>query len=103
MKNSDLISREALLRKAQALLSFDGKEVVWVRDDVLLAPTIDPVHAAGACYCRECSYWKRASELLPNNALPDFGYCSANLDPDTDIEKQVSESDFCSYGERRTE
>ena len=21
------------------------------------APTIDPVHAAGACYCRECEYF----------------------------------------------
>lgn len=20
-------------------------------------PTIDPVHAAGGCYCRECEYW----------------------------------------------
>lgn len=37
----DLISRSALLKKAQALLTFDGKEVVWVRDDVLLAPSIE--------------------------------------------------------------
>ena len=21
------------------------------------APTIDPVHAAGGCYCRECKHW----------------------------------------------
>ena len=24
--------------------------------DILNAPTIDPVHAAGGCYCRECIY-----------------------------------------------
>lgn len=83
MKNSDLISREALLRKAQALLSFDGKEVVWVRDDVLLAPTIDPVHAAGACYCKECK-WKEK--------------CVHHREQDGGI---FGDNDFCSFGERR--
>ena len=25
---------------------------------VINAPTIDPVHAAGGCYCKECIYYK---------------------------------------------
>ena len=25
--------------------------------DVKTMPTIDPVHAAGGCYCRECEHW----------------------------------------------
>lgn len=31
--------------------------------DVKIMPTIDPVHAAGGCYCRECKY---KEELLPS-------------------------------------
>lgn len=46
-------------------------------------PTIDPIHAAGGCYCRECKYY-----------LPDY-ICGWNSSdgwlPD----------DFCSYGRRR--
>lgn len=90
MKNFDLISREALLKKAQALMSFDGKEVVWVRDDVLLAPTIDPVHAADACYCRECKYLNsKYFEAGEGNY-----YCHRT-------DKRTELTDFCSYGERR--
>ena len=46
-------------------------------------PTIDPIHAAGGCYCRECKYY-----------LPDH-ICGWNSSdgwlPD----------DFCSYGRKR--
>ena len=33
-------------------------------------PTIDPVHASGACYCRECTYWNRHDDILPNSRFP---------------------------------
>ena len=46
-------------------------------------PTIDPVHAAGACYCGECKRWKKADCPL------DTGY-------EEDIPNMY---DFCSYGE----
>ena len=26
-------------------------------EEIDKAPTIDPVHAAGGCYCRECKHW----------------------------------------------
>ena len=46
-------------------------------------PTIDPIHAAGGCYCRECKYY------LPEHIC---GWnSSAGWLPD----------DFCSYGRRR--
>lgn len=61
-------------------------------------PTIDPVHASGACYCRECTYWNRHDDILPNSRFPDWGYCSKMLDSDSEIEITTLENDFCSFG-----
>lgn len=49
-------------------------------------PTIDPVHAAGACYCRECRNYNK----------PRLGWCSHHMD-------RENPDDFCSYGQRREE
>ena len=61
-------------------------------------PTIDPVHASGACYCRECTYWNRHDDIPPNGRFPDWGYCSKMLDSDSEIEITTLENDFCSFG-----
>lgn len=54
------------------------------RERVNLAPTIDPVHAAGGIYCRECeNYWKNHN-----------GYYGCTT---------VGDDDFCSNGTRRKE
>lgn len=50
-----LIDADESLKKRQALLSFDESEVIWIHS-VSVAPTIDSIHAAGGCYCRECKY-----------------------------------------------
>ena len=47
-------------------------------------PTIDPVHAAGACYCRECRNYNK----------PRLGWCSHHMD-------RENPDDFCSWGQRR--
>lgn len=47
-------------------------------------PTIDPVHAAGACYCRECRNYNK----------PRLGWCSHHMD-------RENPDDFCSWGKRR--
>lgn len=47
-------------------------------------PTIDPVHAAGACYCWECRNYNK----------PRLGWCSHHMD-------RENPDDFCSYGKRR--
>lgn len=58
------------------------------------APTIDPVHAAGGCYCGECEYrtkdtqWTRA------------GFCGRR---DAGPMMIARPDDFCSYGKRRKE
>lgn len=46
--------------------------------------TIDPVHAAGACYCRECRNYNK----------PRLGWCSHHMD-------RENPDDFCSWGKRR--
>lgn len=50
------------------------------------APTIDPIHAAGGCYCRECVKFSRYTKTDPN-----FGICKRH-------NSEVGENDFCSYG-----
>lgn len=47
-------------------------------------PTIDPVHAAGACYCWECRNYNK----------PRLGWCSHHMD-------RENPDDFCSWGKRR--
>lgn len=64
-------------------------------------PTLDPVHAAGACYCRECTCWNRHDDILSDGRFPDWGYCSKMLDSDSEIEITTLENDFCSNGQRR--
>ena len=51
------------------------------------APTIDPVHAAGACYCWECKYFDPDENIAPNT-----GSCSF-------VEMVRFFDDFCSKGE----
>lgn len=64
-------------------------------------PSVDPVHAAGVCYCRECTCWNRHDDILPDGRFPDWGYCSKMLDSDSEIEITTLENDFCSWGQRR--
>ena len=49
-------------------------------------PSVDPVHAAGACYCRECRTYNK----------PRLGWCSHHMD-------RENPDDFCSWGQRREE
>ncbi len=53
-------------------------------------PSVDPVHAAGACYCRECNH------LLRDLSSREYHMCMRLILP-----KKVDLDDFCSYGWRR--
>lgn len=55
------------------------------RKRVEMAPTIDAVHAAGGCYCRECRYLQQDTHGL---------WCFR------DYENPLKLDGFCSYGER---
>lgn len=54
--------------------------------------TIDPVHAAGACYCRECKH------LLRDLSSREYHMCMRLRLP-----QKVDLDDFCSYGQRLEE
>lgn len=105
----DLISRKALLEELDKWINpcvnYDKSEflsgIATAISEVETAPTIDPVHAAGACYCRECTCWNRHDDILPDGRFPDWGYCSKMLDSDSEVEITTLENDFCSNGQRR--
>ena len=52
-----------------------------IRATILAQPTINPVHAAGACYCRECKWIEK---------------CMHHKEEEGGI---FGPDDFCSYGE----
>lgn len=58
-----------------------------LRYDINELPTIDPIKAAGGCYCRECRYWGEDGRCEP---------CENGL-----IREYTRPTDFCSYGEPR--
>ena len=68
------------------LVDADGKSVL---DEL---PTIDPVHAAGGCYCRECIY----AEHLLNGAGKPYELCKYE-----DEDSIRFQDEFCSRGQRR--
>lgn len=80
-----LIEREALMDAAE----WDTKTRTWSIPDAQLnrLPTIDPIHAAGGRYCRECTYYETGTDDLP--------YCNC---PDGGIADYPKPDDFCSYG-----
>lgn len=60
----------------------------YVQKAIRNAPAIDPVHAAGACYCRECK-----SANLRDDMGTDFYECSQN-----GVTVFCNGGHFCSYG-----
>lgn len=90
-----LIEREAFRRELLSLTYYgdgnyySGREAE--RDSIIdrlnEQPTIDPIKAAGGCYCRECRYWSEDGRCDPGeNGL---------------IREYTKSTDFCSYGESR--
>lgn len=59
--------------------------------DVKTMPAVDPVHASGGCYCRECTY----AEHLLNGAGKRYELCKYE-----DEDSIRLPDDFCSAGER---
>ena len=86
-----LIDANALSKKWQDMLDIKTGEkeeiAVYKIFEILIKrlsqePTIDPVHAAGACYCWECRFAD-----IGGNGVESWRYCYP--------------TDFCSYGQRR--
>lgn len=63
--------------------------------EIYKQPTIDPVHAAGGCYCRECSHYKPYE-------FPESGHiiyqCYNSF---ASYLEECKPDDFCSRGAKR--
>ena len=57
----------------------------WLSSIISELPTIDPVHAEGACYCLECKHYK---------LLGGAKWCVLHM-------SRTHADDFCSYGKQR--
>jgi len=82
----DLISRKALLYTIRN----DAMPITLARvfTHIHASPAIDPVHAAGACYCNECRF-----ACIGENEAESWCYCKL-------INRNINLTDFCSHGQR---
>ena len=72
----------------KAILKEDPK-LAYCIDSI---PDIDPVHAAGGCYCWECKHWEEGIAIYGKDMVcTNQGYMRVAKLP----------TDFCSRGERR--
>lgn len=101
--NEEFKKTMELIRKGETHLDTLAEGFTEADRVIRALPTIDPVHASGACYCRECTCWNRHDDILPDCRFPDWGYCSKMLDSDSEIEITTLENDFCSRGQRLEE
>jgi len=94
-----LIDADALSKKWQDVLDIKtGEEetVAYKTFEMFIQrlsqePTIDPVHAACACYCNECKF-----ACIGENEVESWCYCKMT-------NRNINLTDFCSYGQRREE
>ena len=60
-------------------------------------PAVDPIHAAGGCYCRECVHW--IGDIRAPYGDEKRGHCGVWVG--SGCEMYMGADDFCSYGERK--
>ena len=90
-----LIDADALEEKFRRVTAFErtqkDKGMVYVeRSCIDGMPNIDPVHAAGGCYCRECKSFDKDDE----------GLCICKHDGGL---RWPHDNNFCKYGRKREE
>lgn len=65
---------------------------------VINTPSIDPVHAAGGCYCKECQYYEPQRDYPDCSKTLSYGYCYYWKYEEGESPNEVDENDFCSKG-----
>lgn len=63
---------------------------------IAVTTTIDPIHAAGGCYCKECKY-------LTDKHYEDIGEEPYIKHSCSIFKRSMQLTDFCSYGKVRTD
>ena len=95
-----LIDANALSKKWQDMLDIKTGEkeeiAVYKIFEILIKrlsqePTIDPVNAAGVCYCNECKF-----TCIGENEVESWCYCKMT-------NRNINLTDFCSWGQRLEE
>lgn len=59
---------------------------------------IDPVHAAGGCYCKECQYYEPLRDYPDYSKTLKYGYCYYWKYEEGEPPNEVDENNFCSKG-----
>lgn len=81
--------------KRTASVTMPGaRRMFLLATEALREQVVDPIHAAGGCYCRECKYCK------PHPTSDQCKICTNKRRCD-EFHPLVSDNDFCSYGRRR--
>lgn len=65
---------------------------------IMGTPTIDPVYAANACYCKECQYYEPFRDYPDCSKTLPYGYCYFWKYEEGESPNEVDENDFCSKG-----
>ena len=81
--NEEFKKTMELIRKGETHLDTLAEGFTEADRVIRALPTIDPVHAAGACYCRECKHCQE-----------HYDYCK-------EFAEERNQGDFCSRGQRR--
>ena len=68
---------------------------------IMSTPTIDPVHAANACYCKECQYYEPFRDYPDCSKTLPYGYCYYWKYEEGESPNEVDENDFCSKGVKK--
>ncbi len=73
-------------------LIFNAKSTGFITmQELVQAPKIDPIHAIGSCYCKECKYHSYDIKSQKHTCNQPLG-SSGNI-------ITIQEDDFCSHGE----
>ena len=88
--NEEFKKTMELIRKGETHLDTLAEGFTEADRVIRALPTIDPVHAAGACYCRECKHY-------------DHGCCVVKRYIGDDHIISMPQDGFCSFGRRREE
>ena len=85
-----LIDEDTLFTEFESAAWYCNMDRDEIAERILLqTPTVDPVHAAGGCYCWEC---KNGKEWENRNGITAFKCTLLCVD--------ISPEAFCSYGRR---
>ena len=102
-----LIDANPIIEKYKDYEYFSGYEdfdegvetgVLFVIDELKKTSEIDPVHAAGGCYCKECQYYEPFRDYSDCSKTLPYGYCYYWKYEEGESPNEVDENDFCSKG-----